>query len=49
MEDSFKRPLGAYLQDPGLLLEVLVLIGLGVRKVVDLDPVLVDLIQNLHR
>ena len=46
---SFKSLLGAYLEDPGLLLEVLVLVGLCVRKVVNLDPVFVDLIQNLHQ
>lgn len=37
-----------YLEDPGLLLEVFVLVRLGVGEVVDLDAVLVDFIQNLQ-
>lgn len=36
-----------YLEDPGLLFEVLILIRLGIRKVVNLDPMFIDLIQNL--
>lgn len=36
-----------YLEDPGLLFEILVLVRLCVRKVVNLDTVFIDLIQNL--
>lgn len=35
------------LQDPGLFLKVLIFVGLCVWKVVDLDAVFIDLIQNL--
>lgn len=38
-----------YLEDLGLLFEVLILIGLGIRKVVNLDAVFINLIQNLRR
>lgn len=38
-----------YLEDPGLLFEVLILIGLSVRKVVNLDTMFIDLIQNLSK
>lgn len=37
----------SHLQDPGLLFELLVLIGVGVRQLVDPDPVLCNLIQDL--
>jgi len=36
-----------YLENPGLLFEVFVFIGLSIRKMVDLDTVLVNLIENL--
>lgn len=35
------------LQDSSLLFEVFILIRLGIRKVVNLDSVLIDLIKNL--
>lgn len=38
-----------YLEDPGLLFEILILIGLSVRKVVNLDTMFIDLIQNLSK
>lgn len=37
----------SHLQDPGLLLELLVLVGVGVGQLVDSDPVLCNLIQDL--
>lgn len=42
-----KKDMKRNLQDSSLLFEVFVLIRLGVRKVVNLDSVLIDLIQNL--
>lgn len=36
-----------YLQDPRLLFEILILIRLGIRKVVNFDSVFIDLIQDL--
>lgn len=36
-----------YLEDPGLLFEVLILVRLSIRKVVNLDAMFIDLIQNL--
>lgn len=36
-----------YLEDPSLLFEVLILIRLSIREVVDLDTMFINLIQNL--
>lgn len=38
----------SHLQDPGLLLELLVLVGVGVGQLVDSDAVLCNLIQDLR-
>lgn len=38
-----------HLEDSGLLFKIFVLVGLGVRKVVDLDAVVVNLVQDLKR
>lgn len=38
----------AHLQDPGLLLELLVLVRVGVGQLVDPDPLLRDLVQDLR-
>lgn len=38
-----------YLKDPGLLFEVLILVRLSIRKVVNLDAMFIDLIQNLTK
>lgn len=46
-DERFCREWRVYLEDPGLLFEVLVLIRLGVREVVNLDAMFIDLIQNL--
>lgn len=37
------------LQDPGLLLELLVFVRVGIRELIDSDALLSDLIQNLRR
>lgn len=37
----------SHLQDPGLLFELLVLVGVGIGQLVDSDPVLCNLIQDL--
>lgn len=39
----------AHLQDSGLLLELLILVRVGIRKLVDFDPALCNLIQDLAR
>lgn len=44
-----RRPLGDYLQDPGLLFKIFVFVRLGIGKVVNFDSVLIDLIQDLTR
>lgn len=54
LERSLQYPMGNftefrvdYLQDPRLLFEILILIRLGIRKVVNFDSVFIDLIQDL--
>lgn len=37
----------SHLQDPGLLFELLILVRVGVGQLVDPDPVLCNLIQDL--
>lgn len=37
----------SHLQDPGLLFELLILVGVGIGQLVDSDPVLCNLIQDL--
>lgn len=37
-----------YLENPGLLFEIFILIRLGIREVIDLDAMLIDFIQNLE-
>lgn len=37
----------SHFQDPGLLFELLILVGVGIRQLVDSDPVLCNLIQDL--
>lgn len=44
---NFTEVRGDYLQDPRLLFEILILIRLGIRKVVNFDSVFIDLIQDL--
>lgn len=39
----------AYLQDPRLLFEIFILIRLSIRKVVNFDSMLINLIQDLTR
>lgn len=41
--------MGEYLEDPGLLFEIFIFIGLGIGKMVDFDAVLVDLVENLDK
>lgn len=48
-DEGMKGLSEVYLEDLGLLFEVLILIGLGIRKVVNLDAVFINLIQNLRR
>lgn len=38
-----------YLEDPGLLFKVLILVRLSIRKVVNLNTMFIDLIQNLSK
>lgn len=48
-DEKLSREWKAYLEDPGLLFEVLIFIRLSIRKVVNLDTMFIDLIQNLTR
>ena len=38
-----------YLEDPGLLFKVLIFIRLSIRKMVNLNTMFIDLIQNLNK
>lgn len=38
-----------YLENPGLLFEIFILIGLSIREVIDLNAMFINFIQNLEQ